>query len=205
MTQNSKNPRSPEACWYDIRGLEIVPVGLWFLVSAAGVVGWWPWFEMGRPISHILGLGLALALSRLIGAYYKRTFSQIQRVPSIHPGAWLAAFSAIMLVAIVVDWSMKLPVSLVALTTAAFCVYLSMRGEFRKRYALIAVLFVGLSLLPLLLEVPLSDPVYGSGGVLFKLVVGLSLIIGGIFDHLLLVRSPKPMSQDSHGRGVRQE
>ena len=202
--QDLKRVRFVTENYHNLQGLKMVPLGLWFVAAGAGDAGWWPWFfKTGRPVSHLLGLGLAWFLSWLIGRYYKYNYGQVQPSPQTQRKGRLVTIVGLpaLLIALAVDWSMKLPVSLVALLITAYFLtaYLCSSGRFRKHYVVIALLFAGLGLMPLLLRVPLSDRIWGPGGVMFTLLLGLGLIAGGILDHLLLVRTLKPLPEASDG------
>jgi peptidoglycan/LPS O-acetylase OafA/YrhL len=103
----------------------------------------------------------------------------------------------------VTNWVIHPPVDLALLAFGVgILVGLWPERRFRVQYMVLAVLFVGASFLPLLgfwSTDPMQDPT--SSDVL-ALCFGLYLLAGGVFDHLLLVRTMKSLPEEDDGRAV---
>ena len=124
----------------------------------------------------------------VLGAYYRRTFGEVQADPAQHRRRtwvkWLAVYPA-MLASMVVDIKVALPIVLSGIVWGlSIELYRRSTGGGRPHYALACVAFILLGLLPLLDVAPT-----GKNGVsLLIAVLGVVYIIGGILDHLALVR-----------------
>jgi hypothetical protein len=188
-----------------LQGLRTIPLGLWFFVSAMSDGGWWPWFQIWRPISHGLSLVLVVALYWLIGLYYRRTYGQVQ-----HPAQEKQEkrkgiiMAALLLAALIIDWQLRPPLNLLALAVGLTFLgyYLSQASRYRPYFVLLALVFIALAFLPWLLGTTVEDPLWGSGGVAFQLALGVSLIAAGLFDHFFLASILQPLPEEHDGKIV---
>ena len=183
----------------------MVPLGLVFLVmavgDAGGSVGGLRWLNYELLVSA--AVGIALALHKLIGVYYDRTFGRVQRRPGNRLGGWLGdgAIMVALFTLAVIDVRFDLPVSLFGLALAALILSWSV-GGFRKHYVIIAALVVVVSLTPLLgISYQALEP---SESAEFMLWAGFGLIyvVGGVLDHLLLVRTMKRVPEEDDDGAV---
>lgn len=179
VTQNYSN----------LQGLRLIPIGLWFLI--AGLV---------PPGCTIATLVIALVMTWLIGVYYSRQFGRVR--PTTSP-SWKSYLVALLALAVVIaawtaDTYLKPPIDVLGLTIALglFLVWLQPTYRPRLHYLAVAILVAGVSLLRLLRlspDHPISYPMLaGSLGIL------LVLLVGGLFDHLLLVRAFKTLPEEEN-------
>lgn len=180
VTQNYSN----------LQGLRLIPLGLWLLIVGLVTI------EFAIPL-----LLAAVVLTWLIGIYYKRQFGQVHSMTSPTWKSYLLGLLvlAVLIAVAVMDWYLELPVSLLGLTMAIglFLVWIQPAYRPRLHYLVVAILVAAMSLLPplgIFAGGPAFHPVWaGSLGIL------LVILVGGLFDHLLLVRAFKALpEEESH-------
>jgi ribose/xylose/arabinose/galactoside ABC-type transport system permease subunit len=160
-------------------------MGLFLLLLASG------WF--GREGDCTLSfptLLLTIVLYHLAGRYYERSFGRVQRANRraaevLIVGLAMTAFVA----ASGIDASAEPPVSVTGLVMAGFLfmVHATSGSSYRRHYLLLASGMAGLSLMPLIwpeLGHNLNRMLTGA--------YGLAFVVGGLLDHLVLVRTLKP-------------
>lgn len=196
--EDLKRVRYVAANFYSLQGLKLVPLGLLYL--------WWAakegeWIEVPGWLNDFIsafGYSLAFGLYWLIQVYYTRNYGRVLPKRGVPRTArdWLVMFAMIALVmamvgTFVIDRVWHPPVLLFGLElAAAMLIIFWPRRAYVPHNIALAVVIAGLSLLPLVEGVS-SSPALRPPVMLF-LVLGLQLFVGGIFDHLMLVRSLKP-------------
>jgi hypothetical protein len=100
------------------------------------------------------------------------------------------------------DGRVNPPISLTALVVASllFIPFISARGRYRHHYLLLALLYVAAALLPLTGLVTSAQLV--NNPLLFGLLYGLPWIVGGLGDHIFLMRSLKPLPKEAVDGGI---
>ena len=180
-----------------LQGLKILPLGLYFLILALGWLG-----EQGDCTFTLPALIGALILYGLIGKYYQRRFGQVKPLQRN-----LGKEILVLIVAFVVFWlasyfdySLNLSINLVGLTIAAglILVFSQPSQRFRIHYLVMGVLVALISLLPLM-GISRGGEIIQPPGPVFNLLVGLVIIVGGIFDHYLLGRLFNTPAEARHG------
>lgn len=170
-----------------LQGLKMVPFGLFFLAMGAGWLG-----EQGDLSLSLPAFVLTLLVSWLISRYYTRIFGRVNSERSNLVNNFLLPLAVILIlwVAAAIDYSMRLPVSVFGLTLAIILFFWWWLQEQRTRihYAIMASLIVLISLAPLA-GIGEGWLIIQPSGTVFHLLVGAIFVLGGILDHLILVKS----------------
>ena len=170
-----------------LQGLKMVPFGLFFLAMGAGWLG-----EQGDLSLSLPAFVLTLLVSWLISRYYTRNFGRVNSERSNLVNNFLLPLAVILIlwVAAAIDYSMRLPVSVFGLTLAIILSFWWWLQEQRTRihYAIMASLIVLISLAPLA-GIGEGWLIIQPSGTVFHLLVGAIFVLGGILDHLILVKS----------------
>jgi hypothetical protein len=178
--------------YYPLQGLIRVPYGTAMLMLGMMRLKWLPKPEWIGDNADAFNLGLVIAavLYALGQFYYRHTFGNVQPLPGIQKRFLLGALVvfAALAGAIIIDSNMHLPVLVFGLVLAGLLlVYSWPRRKYAMHYLLMAPIAAAVSLLPLFGAV--SQDQYSGIGLT---VWGLTILVGGILDHLLLVRTLKP-------------
>lgn len=170
-----------------LQGLKMVPFGLFFLAMGAGWLG-----EQGDLSLSLPAFVLTLLVSWLISRYYTRIIGRVNSERSNLVNNFLLPLAVILIlwVAAAIDYSMRLPVSVFGLTLAIILFFWWWLQEQRTRihYAIMASLIVLISLAPLA-GIGEGWLIIQPSGTVFHLLVGAIFVLGGILDHLILVKS----------------
>ena len=181
-----------------LQGLRMIPFGVWFLIMAVGDLADIPALRQGR-LDYPLLLMIAVGVSYwLIGVYYAHTYGQVTPLPKTKGQKLLANWPFLLFAAgIVLDLLLKLPVSFLAITLSIFFLVPFAKGgpAFRWHYALIGLVMLAISLLPLFLNSSLKSKFFAPAGAYFLLGMGIALIVAGVIDHLWLHRFMKPVQE----------
>ena len=181
-----------------LQGLRLIPFGVAFMAKP---LIWGP--QLDKAV--LLGLmTVAVVLFYWIGLYYKRTFGRVQRRRSAQLRDTLAVvlFFAAVVASLSLEERFQPPVSLLGLSMAALFVYIYRCSAGQRPYYLaVAALFASLSLVPLL-GIARPDEIFGRPGWLGDIALGAAYLFVGILDHLLLVRSLKPLPEESDADAV---
>jgi hypothetical protein len=169
-----------------LRGLFFLPLGLLPIISALGNTGWGPLQSPWVFLGVVALLGVACVP---INSFYNKYYGRLR--PS--PGQQARAAAAVVLAIVVVvggstllrsdaSWSLDLPVNTTAVTLSAAVILSYAAGRVLKAHHLIiwvSVLVAG--------AIPLWDgPDPSNIGLA---IVGVALMLNGVFDHLLFVRT----------------
>jgi hypothetical protein len=179
-----------------LQGLRVVPFGLFIVVEAAAT-SWLPWYAVWRPLSSGAALLLAAALSLLAHLYYRRNFGEVRPLrpqsPALQVGLILFGL-VLMVTAGSLDRHYNMPVSLFGLAITVFLAgaLFGQYGRLRLHHLILVLLMAGMSLLPLTGLVA-SAELFGPDSVYGSLVLGLGILLIGLWDHLSLTRAlPAP-------------
>jgi hypothetical protein len=169
-----------------LRGLLAIPIGMLFIITGLGNLGWGP---LGNPLvflGSLLALGAAwLAINRYYNDHYGRV-TRTRRRQVRYAVASLILFPAAMIGGPILDASVALPVSAFAAAFAlAMLAWFAICVGLRMRHLLIwgALLVAGL--------LPVWGAVADKISVAW-LPIGVATIAAGIFDHRTLVRAYGP-------------
>ena len=177
---------------YDqLMGLLWLPVGAFFLTQVPFQAGWIATPEWLDAAHVILGSMLSGWLGVLIAKWYKRRFGKV--TPSLADvDRWALGWGVLFFVVIagqVVDSVLDPPVSLLCVSLAACVLVFWWRGSrWAWHYAAMALIIAVVGLRPLFTDLSTREFIRGGGS---GLLLGTIFIIGGMFDHLLLVHTFK--------------
>ncbi|HUP28460.1 MAG TPA: hypothetical protein VM409_08500, partial [Chloroflexia bacterium] len=200
-TQDLERVRYVTTNYNYLQGLKMVPIGLVFLALAAFQGGWLPAPNVGSAALNITGIGLAFVLAWAANLYYSRTFGRVLPAPIIprNPnwaaiiGVWTAGL-ALLLGTILLDALFHLPVILFGLVMSALIVaYYWPRRSFAAHYLAIAGIIAAISVFPAF-GVNRDNPAFSSY-IFSSLSLGLIFVVGGLFDHILLANTLKPVPE----------
>ena len=184
-----------------LRGLFFIPLGLLPIVSALGNTGWGLLQNTWVFLAVLALIGVACLP---INSFYNHHYGTLHA--STRQQARAAA-AVVLAVAVVLggslllrsraSWSLDLPVNATAVTLALVILLSYAAGRVLRAHHLIiwgTVLMAG--------AIPLWDGADPSNTGL--VIVGVALMINGVFDHLLFVRTfGAPASLDGRGDNVR--
>lgn len=191
------------ANYYLLQGLRFAPLGVVFFLWAALRLGW---VSLPPSVSDFLkdwGFGLALLCYPLLQIYYERTFGRAGFECKPSGTSWRTMMGIMGLVmlavlgSIVLEIVLKLPVRLFGLVVAALVLaYFWPRRRFAAHYIALG-LSIGLaSIAASLMGLQLSQD-WPITGALYLFMLGALFLVGGLFDHMLLVRTFKPLPKDN--------
>jgi hypothetical protein len=181
------------ARYHHLQGLRLIPLALLFLISAAwrdGLLRWVPGTAGEGARVWFLGLGVtALALSIAAGRYYRRRFGNVQPAAPFAGAFSFSVFAALLVLAFTYPDSADslIPVPTLILAIAIGYAGLS-GGRIRPHYLAVALLVAIFACLGVF-SVP-----FHTRDVLLDQLTGVSLIVIGVGDHLLLRRTLVPVS-----------
>ena len=185
--------------YYDaLKGLKLVPVGLFLLVLSTRDLGW---NLIGREGDCTYSLPLLLVVIALYIAadrYYVRRFGTVQPRQPVSTLVWSAVALAVFFGVVVLEAAVKLPFSLIGVVIGAALLFSGWRTR-RLHYTIGGAVMVVLGLLPLIPG--LADPaVFMPFGFWFNFTLGLLWTVLGILDHFMLIRGMKPVQEDDYAR-----
>lgn len=169
-----------------LRGLFFIPLGLLPIVSALGNVGWGPLANTWVFLGALVLIGVACVP---INSFYTRHYGTLHASPRQQARA---AVAVVLAIAVVLggspllrsraSWSLDLAVNATAVTLSLVILLSYAAGRVLKAHHLIiwgTVLAAG--------AIPLWDGQDPSN--IGLAIVGVALMVNGIFDHLLFVRT----------------
>jgi MFS family permease len=197
-----------------LQGLRKLPIGVLLVSLVAALVlarAWTPEDAVVPAVYVYVVLGLivmffvgAFFLYYSISAYYERKYGSVEHFRRVPLRRKL--LSGALVLAVILSTSF----GLLLLGVAALIVYWSER-HFRSHYVIMAALMIGygtfhmLALIAGLTIIPglwtVAWKLYELGRLITLTTVGLYLIVGGILDHRLLVRTMKRLPEED-GRAV---
>lgn len=172
-----------------LRGLFFIPLGVLPIVSALGNTGWGPLRNTWVFLAVLALIGIACLP---INNFYNKHYGTLRA----SAGQQARAAAAVVLAIVVVvggstllrsraSWSLDLPVNATAVTLSLVVLLSYAAGRVLKAHHLIiwgTVLVVG--------AIPLWDGADPSN--IGLAIVGVALMVNGVFDHLLFVRTFGP-------------
>jgi hypothetical protein len=171
-----------------LKGLKMVPFGLFMMVIAFRDLGWTWLGETGDCTYTAPLLVMLVGLYFAIDKYYSRTFGVVRVQPKSSPLVYGLILMSIFFGAVAVEVAVKPPISLIGLTISALLIYVGSRTR-RGYYIAAGVVMAGISLVPLL---PGSNRSFGTFGFWWNMLFGVTWTVLGVVDHWMLVRAMKP-------------
>ena len=174
----------------------MVPLGLFALFLTQGGQDW--------PAVAQLGAVAALAgLWALIDAYYRHAFGRVERLPMARREVlvWVIGGAAFV-GAVLAEQAWQPPFSPALLVLGLLLAYPWLKDRVRPYHALFGGFVALFGLLPLLPGLTRETPWWAFDGAAMGLLFGTGVILTGVLDHLLLVRTlpPAPAEGDvAHG------
>ncbi len=195
--QDLKRVTSITKLYPRLRGLRAIPFGIYglFLATNAGAR-----LLNTNFLMHLLPLFIAWILEWFIGRYYERAFGKVQPTPDQQYYEKIGSVILIVaiFVAVSVDTAANPPISLLLLIPTIIYLRNGLTSHYARYYLGAALVCAFASILPLLLSAPVSELYYtGPHSRTIWVVFGSLTIILGLFDHLLLMRTLKPLPQGS--------
>jgi hypothetical protein len=184
-----------------LRGLFFIPLGVLPIVSALGNTGWGPLRNTWVFLAVLALIGIACLP---INNFYNKHYGTLRA----SAGQQARAAAAVVLAIVVVvggstllrsraSWSLDVPVNATAVTLSLVILLSYAAGRVLKAHHLIiwgTVLVVG--------AIPLWDGADPSN--IGLAIVGVALMVNGVFDHLLFVRTfGPPAGLEGEGDNVR--
>jgi len=181
------------ARYEQLQGLRLVPLSIPFLLSSAWREGFFAWVPgtdgTGVRVWFVALFLFAIGLSVAAKGYYQRRFGDVQPAAPIRAPIAACAFTALLLVAVslqgVLQSQLSIPSVILALGVACLG---AAGGVFRAHYLAVAAA-VGVFALSGAMGVPVHIR-----DVLWDRVIGVSFLVIGIGDHLLLRRTLVPVT-----------
>jgi hypothetical protein len=169
-----------------LRGLLVTPIGMLFIVTGLGNLGWGPLRNPLVFVGSLLALGAAyLGINRYYNDHYGRV-TRSNRQQLRYTLASFILFPAAMVGGPILDSSFDLPVSVFAGAFAlAMLAWFAICVGLRARHLLIWGVLLVAGLLPVWGAV--ADKISVAW-----LPIGVATIVAGIFDHRALVRAYGP-------------
>jgi hypothetical protein len=187
-----KRIRFVTANYYQLQGFRLVPFGIFALLVRASYRGWFDWLP-GRPVHEPGGLGVvwgplafvaAIACALTATAYYRKRYGAV--APNGRGRRnWLLGLAIISFFALAqIDARVAWPISLSSLlVSASLGITVWADGWARAHYLFGAVAWLAVSIMPAFHpDLPTALLAYDSA-------IGLTLIVCGIGDHLLITRT----------------
>ena len=183
-----------------LRGLQGVPFGLLFLLVAAFELRWLSLPYGSLDLTIFIGFVMffvALALHPIVGRYYDRMFGSVQQASNDPLNKWITGLSFVVLFVggERIDKTLTLPISATGLSIALILLVCWWQtNAFRTHLLVLGLVTAFLSLAPLAgLTTFHTLFIPGHGG--YELVYSVLLTVGGLCDHLLLLRTFRQTQQ----------
>lgn len=168
-----------------LQGLRLVPLGIPFLLSSAwreGRFTWVPGISGAGPRIWFVALSLfAIGLSAAAKIYYQRRFGDVQTAAPARTTIAAFAFSAVLLAAVSLQDLLQSPISIPSMILALGVGRVGMSGSVIRPHYLAVAATVGAFALSGALGVP-----FHIRDVLWDRMIGMSFLVIGIGDHVLL-------------------
>lgn len=177
------------------QGLRWVPIGIVVMALGLRRTNWSPIAGAWEDLLILCLIVLVMALSPLIGVYYRRSFGDVRDDPDAHQRRemmkWLLVYP-LMILSLVIDIKFK-PAFFV--TGPVWCsgilAYWLSTGRGRPHYLIASMSMLGLSALQSFGFVEPGKQMFS----VFALVLGAIYIIGGLLDHRELCRILRPVNR----------
>lgn len=183
--------------YQEIQGLRIVPLGAWLILLAIAeanrsVLPPAPQVAMVIMVFYLLAGFFVLLFYRIIGAFYERRFGSVNPLLQSKSRAFSGClrgggFLFVLYVGLTAS-NPQLPY-VVTLLLMLFLISVAWRsGWYRKDYVVLVAFLVSIYSIP--------------GSVTTMLLNGCTVILGGLLDHFLLVRTLKHTPEEGHARSI---
>ncbi|GAP16127.1 hypothetical protein LARV_03923 [Longilinea arvoryzae] len=202
---NTNEIRKITTHFNNLQGLKSLPIGVYFLLLAAINLGWLgPLKDRGLLMAI---LALALLCSVLIQAVYNRRHGKVVQTRRYHVREIVFVLAAVILIFLtilldsILTYNFGLKLSLQGLAWAIF--FFSFAWWIKRvHFAIYGMLFVALSFLPLLGGVDKAWLFDYTQGYIGWILLGLSMIVGGVVDHLYLVNNLRADAEVKDGASI---
>ena len=193
--QNPQRLRFVASRYNQLQGLTLIPLGIATILSA--VMTRDPQDPFPTLLYLLLWVGAGVA-GLLISWYYRRTFGRVRVSSTLDRDMpIIIAFFAGVFVWLGVGVGFGVPLGVILLGIGALCAGFALidarrYGGLQPLHLTVAVVYAGMGLLSLLGLLPgtaSGDATTGSGLNWTLVGLGLAWIVGGILDHLVLVRT----------------
>lgn len=183
--------------YQEIQGLRIIPFGIWLILVALGQASGFvpttePKLDAAILFTYLLGGFLVLALYGLIGTFYERTYGSVQpllqsRTRALSGCLSGAGFLGVLYIGMMVG--QRQLATEVAILLSFLLIYATWRSHwYRKDYVVLAALLIGAHIFPFRTNVMALN--------------GIVVVVGGLLDHFLLVRTLKHVPEERHAGRV---
>lgn len=180
-----------------LQGLRLIPLAVLFVFVALwhdGQLRWLP-ASSGDGASRwfLIALGVAIASSYGIAAYYRHRFGMIQLGPFQTGGPRIVAFGAVIILSLVLQDAFRWPISVPLIVVGALLAYIGIvQNHLRQHY-----LWIGLACVFFANIADFGVPAR-TKQVMFDLLIAGGLFVAGIGDHLVLRKVLHPPDQRTH-------
>jgi hypothetical protein len=185
--------------YINLQGLRWVAWGLLCLAVAAEDAGLLP-----TILLFLVGIPIGLALFAWSGYYYSNTYGRVQEPGNAQSELLrMGVFIATALTSFLIDRTFHPPIYIAPLVLAAglLLMHWQIGRPYRWHYLVLAVLVAVADIALYWVDPAPGSPLLRAGAVLWTFI-GLTFIVSGFFDHLLLVQAFKPVAEDEHGRAI---
>jgi hypothetical protein len=173
------------ARYEQLQGLRLVPLGIPFLLSSAWREGLLPWVPgtagAGARVWLVAMFLPAIGLSMAAKVYYRHRFGDVQAATPVRAPIAAPAFTAILLAAVSLQSVLQSPISIPSVILALGVACLGIDGGIMRPHYVAVAATLGVFALSGAIGVP-----FHIRDVLWDRVIGMSLLVIGIGDHLLL-------------------
>lgn len=187
--------------FYQLQGLRLIPFGMLCLARAASMRGLFDWLP-GLPVRRPSDLGNAwivvfwcvvIGVAWAIEDRYRGRFGTVAQHPRTRRNAYIALAIVAFFIGLALDVAVGFPVRLGQLSIAgALLGVVYADGYFRRHYLASAIAWMIVAILPLF-DVSPKDVQFAS-----MLCAGVTLMVCGVGDHLLLVNTFTPRGKRLH-------
>jgi hypothetical protein len=181
-----------------LKGLRLVPIGLFIIITSFRQLGWTGLGEQGDCTYTLPLFAVALALYIIVDQYYQRSFGTV-RVSKNTPLLPILALLGIFFTAVALEIGLKTSVSLVGLAIGALLIY---SGVITRRfyYMIAGAAMLAVSLVPFFLPTAVSGKPFSTFGFWWNMLIGATWIVLGLLDHWKLVQAMKPVQGEVDDR-----
>jgi hypothetical protein len=187
--------RSVTSNYFFWQGLRWVPLGVVIMALGLKDTSWWPFAEAWEDVFIVTLVALVIAVSPLIGRYYRRTFGHVIDDLDAHQRRentkWFLVYP-LMISSLVIDMVFK-PAFFVTgpVWSGGILAYWWSTGRGRPHYVIASLCMLVLGPIQWLGFVEPGKQMFS----VFGLVLGAIYIVGGMLDHRELCRILKPVKE----------
>jgi hypothetical protein len=184
---------------YDaLKGLKLVPIGLFLLVLSTRDLGWNLIGREGDCTYSLPLLLLVIAMYFAVDRYYARRFGSVQPRQPNSALIWSIVSMSVFFGVVVLEAAVKLPFSLIGVVIGAALLFSGWKTH-RIHYIIGGAAMLVLGLLPL--TPGLANPeALMPFGFWFNFTLGLLWTVLGLVDHFILVRGMNLLKEGEYAR-----